>query len=262
VLVMIDHLPPALRGLMIASFLAAYMSTVSTQLNWGASYIVNDFYRRFWRKSESDEHYVRVSMASTVLLTILAAAVTYVIDSIAGAYQLLMAIGAGTGGVLLLRWYWWRVNAWSEISAMISSFVVSVFLQYGLGWNPQTPDGFAYVLFWTVGITTVVWVSVTYLTAPESDAVLEAFYRRVRPEVLGWHRVAAMAPDVKPANDLLPNLLDWAAGSAMILCALFGVGCIILQDYLHGTLLLLGAAACAGYIYWDFNRRGWTTAVE
>ena len=259
---MIDHMPPALRGLMIASFLAAYMSTVSTQLNWGASYIVNDFYRRFFKPSAPDKHYVRISQLSTVLLTILAALVTYVIDSIAGAYQLLMAIGAGTGGVLLLRWYWWRVNAWSEISAMIASLITSVFLQYVLGWNPQTPDGFAYVLFWTVGITTVVWVGTTYLTNPEPDAILVSFYRRVKPELAGWRHVAALAPEVKPKNDLVPNLIDWAAGCTMVLCAMFGVGSIILQEYANGLMLLAGSVVAAGYIYWDFNRRGWKTAVE
>ncbi|MCL4783383.1 MAG: Na+:solute symporter [Bryobacterales bacterium] len=260
--VMIEHLPPYLRGLMIASFLAAYMSTVSTQLNWGASYIVNDFYRRFLRPSESDKHYVFISQASTVLLTILAAAVTYVIDSISGAYQLLMAIGAGTGGVLLLRWYWWRINAWSEISAMVASLLVSVFLQLYLGWNSQTPDGFAYVLFWTVGITTVVWVSTTYLTSPEPDSILVSFYRRVRPEKLGWQRIAALAPEVKPKNDLGANLMDWAAGCALIFFALFGVGKVLLQEYALGSLLIAGAVAAAAFIYWDFNRRGWSTAVE
>lgn len=260
--VMIDHLPPYLRGLMIASFLAAYMSTISTQLNWGASYIVNDFYRRFLKPSESDKHYVRISQASTVLLTILAAAVTYVIDSIAGAYQLLMAIGAGTGGVLLLRWYWWRINAWSEISAMIASFCVSIFLQNVLKWNSQTPDGFAYVLFWTVGITTVVWVTTTYLTSPEPDSVLLSFYRRVKPELAGWRHVAALAPEIRPKNDLGANLMDWAAGCAMIFLALFGAGKIILQDYAMGSLLIALAAAAGAFIYWHFNRRGWSAAVE
>lgn len=262
VMVMMDHLPPAFRGLMVASFLAAYMSTISTQLNWGASYIVNDFYRRFFKPTESDKHYVRVSQVSTVILTILAALITYIIDSISGAYQLLMAIGAGTGGVLLLRWYWWRINAWSEISAMIASLVVSVFLQWGLGWNPQTPDGFAYVLFWTVGITTVVWVSATYLTKPEPESVLVSFYRRVSPEITGWRHIAALAPDVKPKNDLGANLLDWVAGCTMVICAMFGVGCIVLQDYGQGAILLIVALLGAAYIYWDLNRRGWSTMVE
>src|SRR5579875_1449115 len=114
--VMIAYLPPSLRGLMIAAFAAAYMSTIATQLNWGASYLVNDFYRRFLKPHESDRHYVAASQAATVLLTLLSAVVTFYLDSIAGAWKLLVATGAGTGGVLLLRWYWWRINAWSEVS--------------------------------------------------------------------------------------------------------------------------------------------------
>ena len=125
VLVMIDHLPPYLSGVMVAAFAAAYMSTIATQLNWGASYLINDFYRRFLNTAASDKHYVRASQLATVLITIVSAVVTFYMDSIAGAWKLLILTGAGTGGVLLLRWYWWRINAWSEVSAMISAFVVS-----------------------------------------------------------------------------------------------------------------------------------------
>ena len=127
--VMIATLPPSLRGLMVAGFAAAYMSTIATQLNWGASYLVNDFYRRFWKPNASASHYVGASQAATVLLTIISAIVTFYLDSIAGAWKLLLVTGAGTGSVLLLRWYWWRVNAWSEVSAMIAAFVVSLTLQ-------------------------------------------------------------------------------------------------------------------------------------
>src|SRR5271156_1706357 len=127
--VMIAYLPPSLRGLMIAAFAAAYMSTIATQLNWGASYLVNDFYRRFLKKSETERHYVTASQWATVFLTLISAVVTFYLDSIAGAWKLLIVTGAGTGGVLLLRWYWWRINAWSEVSSMISAFVVSVALQ-------------------------------------------------------------------------------------------------------------------------------------
>src|SRR6266446_10625174 len=124
--VMIAHLPPSLRGLMVAAFAAAYMSTIATQLNWGASYLVNDFYRRFWKPEGSPRHYVNASKVATVLLTIVSAVVTFYLDSIAGAWKMLLVTGAGTGGVLLLRWYWWRVNAWSEVSLMPTAFLVSV----------------------------------------------------------------------------------------------------------------------------------------
>src|SRR5437667_9170628 len=135
VMVMMEHLPPSLRGLMVAAFAAAYMSTIGTQLNWGASYLVNDFYRRFLRPSESERRYVVVSQWATVLLTIISAVVTFYMDSITGAWQLLIGIGAGTGTVLILRWFWWRINAWSEVSAMSSAFLVlmAVRFHYGLG---------------------------------------------------------------------------------------------------------------------------------
>src|SRR5438105_7542881 len=152
--VMIAHLPPSLRGLMVAAFAAAYMSTIATQLNWGASYLVNDFYRRFWKPNASPRHYVSASQVATVLLTIVSAVVTFYLDSIAGAWKMLLVTGAGTGSVLLLRWYWWRINAWSEVSAMISAFLVSVTLQLRFGLDTDQPRDFAWVMIITVGITT------------------------------------------------------------------------------------------------------------
>src|SRR6267143_213967 len=131
--VMIDYLPSSLRGLMVAAFAAAFMSTIATQLNWGASYLVNDFYRRFVRRDASEPHYVMASRVVTVLLTVVSAAVAFRIESIGGAWKLLIITGAGTGAVLLLRWYWWRINAWSEVSAMVTAFVVSLVLQLAFG---------------------------------------------------------------------------------------------------------------------------------
>src|ERR1051326_552456 len=182
---MIDYLPPALRGLMVAAFAAAYMSTIATQLNWGASYLVNDFYRRFLKPAESDRHYVRISQAATVLLTLVSAIVTFYMDSIAGAWKLLIVTGAGTGGVLLLRWYWWRINAWSEVSAMVCAFVVSATLKTA-GYDTDKPVDFAWTMIITVSITTFVWLATTFVTKPESQDVLVAFYRRTRPSLAGW----------------------------------------------------------------------------
>src|SRR5260221_13083073 len=176
--VMIAYLPPALRGLMVAAFAAAYMSTIATQLNWGASYLINDFYRRFLKPEATDRHYVNMSQLATVLLTLVSATVTFYMDSIAGAWKLLIVTGAGTGGALLLRWYWWRINAWSEVSAMISAFVVSAALKLGFHYNSDKPEDFAWLMMITVGVTTLVWLAVTFATSPEPDAVLVAFYRR------------------------------------------------------------------------------------
>src|SRR5205807_2900079 len=142
----------------IAAFAAAYMSTIATQLNWGASYLVNDVYRRFLKQEAPPQHYVRVSQLATIFLTLISAVVTLYLDSIAGAWKLLLVTGAGTGGVLLLRWYWWRINAWSEISAMISAFAVSFTLQLGFHMDSDKPEQFARIMIITVGITTLVWL--------------------------------------------------------------------------------------------------------
>ncbi len=260
--VMIDYLPSSLRGLMVAAFAAAFMSTIATQLNWGASYLVNDFYRRFVRRDAGEPHYVLASRLATALLTVISAAVAFRIESIGGAWKLLIITGAGTGAVLLLRWYWWRINAWSEVSAMITAFVVSVLLQTVGGLDSDLPLDFARIVLVTVAVTTVVWLVVTFTTRPETDATLVAFYRRTRPSRLGWGPVAARVPDVRPSTDGLANLLDWVAGCVLVYGALFGVGKLLLHDPLPG-ILMLGLSAIAGaVIYRDLTRRGWRTVVE
>jgi Na+/proline symporter len=260
--VLIDYLPFWLRGLMVAAFMAAYMSTIGTQLNWGASYLVNDFYKRFWKPAETDKHYVQISQLATILLTIVSAVITFYMDSIAGAWKLLLVTGAGTGTVLILRWYWWRINAWSEVSAMASAFVVSFVLQLGFGYNSDDSIQFAHLMLITVGITTAVWLATTFLTAPEPLAKLEAFYRKVRPSAFGWGPIARLAPEVPLSTGFGWNLVDWLCGCVLIYGTLFGVGKIILKDAATGTLFLLCAAAAGAVIYWDLNRRGWSTIAE
>ena len=260
--VMIDHLPPALRGLMVAAFAAAYMSTIATQLNWGASYLVNDFWRRFVKRDKSEAYYVRASQLATVLLTLVSGAVTFVMDDIGGAWKLLIVTGAGTGGVLLLRWYWWRINAWSEVAAMVSAFVVSLTLQLAVGMDSDKPKDFALIMLVTVAITTVVWLAVTYLTKPESTATLTAFYRRTRPSRTGWAPIAALAPEVKVTSSGLANLLDWVAGCVLVYGVLFGVGKLLLHETTPGLLLLALAALGGVVIYRDLTKRGWATVVE
>jgi Na+/proline symporter len=260
--VMIDYLPASLRGLMVAAFAAAFMSTVGTQLNWGASYLVNDFYRRFLKPGEPDRHYVRASQVATVGLTIISAVITHYMDSIAGAWKLLIVTGAGTGSVLILRWYWWRINAWSEVSSMAAAFATSVILQTVFHLDSDNPVQFAYLILITVAVTTVVWLATTFLTRPESDETLLGFYRRVRPSVFGWTPVACLAPDVKVASDLGWNLLDWLCGCALIYGALFGIGKIILKDYETGLGFITVAIVAAAVIYWDLSRRGWASVME
>jgi Na+/proline symporter len=256
--VIIDYLPVSLRGVMIAAFAAAYMSTVATQLNWGASYVINDFYRRFMRQDADERHYVTVSQAVTGLLMVLSGIVTYNLEGIGQAWKILLGIGAGTGGVLILRWFWWRINAWSEVSSLMAAFVTSLLLRFVWGVDQDAPQ--AIVI--TVLVTTAVWLAVTLLTPPEPDEVLLAFYRRVRPDAALWGPIVAKASDVQPARDGLENLIDWLVGCTMIYCALFGIGKLLLLDVASGSLFMLGAVLSGAFIYWHLSRRGWSTVFS
>jgi len=262
VLVMVNYLPPALRGLMLAGFAAAFMSTIGTNLNWGASYLVNDFYRRFVHKNAAEHHYVAMSQVATVFLTIVSAILTYFMGSIAGAWKLLIVTGAGTGTVLILRWYWWRINAWSEVSAMISAFAVSLTLQLAFHMDSDDPIGFAHIMLITVGITTVVWLATTFLTAPEPMEKLVEFYRRVHPWTGGWAPVAKQAPEIRPTSDTAYNLLDWICGCVLIYGSLFGIGKIVLEEYGTGLVFLAVGLAAGFVIYRDLSRRGWSSVMD
>jgi SSS family solute:Na+ symporter len=238
--------PPALRGIMLAAFAAAYMSTIGTQLNWGASYVVNDFYRRFLRRDRAEREYVVVSQIVTVGLMLVSIYVTLHLASIEQAWKLLIVTGAGTGTVLLLRWFWWRINAWSEVSAMAVAAAVSLFLQIVLGWDGDRPRDFAYLMLATVGLTTVAWLAVTWLTPPEPAATLHTFYQRVRPAGRGWAPVAA-AVGLPPASASLGGeLLNAFLGCVLVYAALFGVGQLLLRSAMIG-IGLLALSALAGF---------------
>jgi solute:Na+ symporter, SSS family len=234
------------------------MSTVGTQLNWGTSYLINDFYRRFLVKKATDKHYVMVSKIIIVLLVILSGYAAANITSIQSAWQLLLGMGAGTGAVLLLRWYWWRINAWSEISSMLAAFVVSMILTR-MEFSGNSSVVFAKTALITTISTTVVWLVTTFITKPESDDRLLKFYRKVHPTIHGWKRIAAMAPDVKPVDDLGANTFDWIMGCTLVYCCMFGIGELVLEEWWKGVVLLVVAAASGCFIYWSLSRRGWTT---
>jgi Na+/proline symporter len=272
--VMITHLPASLRGLMLAGFAAAYMSTIGTHMNLGASYLINDFYRRFLVKSRDEKHYVRASRWATVLVTVIAGVATYYMQSIEGAWKFLLAIGAGAGLVFILRWFWWRINAWSEVSAMSAAAVSSLFLQSSWaggvvemlrGFDPLLPSGaldanhphgFAWLMVLTTSFTTVTWITVTFLTPPEPREKLREFFLRVRPAALGWKPI--LEPGMEPSKQSLGwSAADWVAGCALIYCALFGIGRLILGPLWLGLLLLAIAALCTYFLFWDLNRRGW-----
>jgi len=247
----VDLLPTPWRGFMMAGFAAAYMSTVGTQLNWGASYLVNDFYKRFLNKDASEKHYVSVSRWATVLLFLGSIFVTWQIETVGGAWEFLLALGSGTGLVLILRWYWWRVNAWSEISAMITSFVVSVVALKVV--KASLPVGSplvqTYVMLITVAVSTVVWLTVTFLTKPEPDAKLEAFYQRVRPGGPGWRRTAAA---LGYAGESIPGgalaWTNWLAGLIAVYASLFGIGKLIFGETMTGVIMLVVAALAFAWI--------------
>jgi len=245
----LDLLPPGVVGLVIAGLAAAYMSTISTQLNWGASYLVNDLYQRFIRPGAGQAELVRVARWATALLMVSSLVVTLLLTSIEGAWRFLMAIGAGTGLVLILRWYWWRINAWSEIAAMIASLVVSLALWFGAGLDPHDLRQWAWIMLATVAASTAVWVTVTFVTRPETDETLDAFYRRVRPGGRGWRAVAVrLGFGPEPVDGGALNWVNWIAGVVCVYGTLFGVGQVLFGRPLHALLYLASAALAFTWI--------------
>jgi Na+/proline symporter len=238
--VMTDYLPAGWRGLLLASFAAAYMSTIATQMNWGSSYLVNDFYRRFLNTAGTERHYVFVSRVATFITMALSVVVTYFMNRITGGWELVLTLGAGTGLVYILRWYWWRVNAWSEIAAMSAALIVSLGLRWTGTFDSGTAIGFAQTILTTVGITTAVWLTATLMTAPEPESKLVDFYRRVRPTGPGWQAVAARAGVVErtaPAERLAPSFVNWILGIVVVYSTLFAIGQILFAEPAKGILL-------------------------
>jgi Na+/proline symporter len=252
----VDLLPTPWRGVMMAGFAAAYMSTVGTQLNWGASYLVNDFYKRFMNKTASEKHYVTMSRWATVFLFLASAVVAWQLDTVQGAWEFLLALGSGTGLVLILRWYWWRVNAWSEISAMIISAVVSLAAHPFIVARYPSGDSriVAVTMLVTVVISTVVWLAVTFMTAPEPDETLNAFYLRVRPGGPGWAHVSerlGLGREKTPGGALAWT--NWVAGIVAVYASLFGIGKIIFGEIGMGVILLLIAVVAFAWIARSFR---------
>ncbi len=253
VLVMRETLPPGLLGLLFAAFLAAFMSTVSTQLNWGVSYLVNDFWRRFVRSNADEKHYVRVARVLTFVLAFISVLVTSQLQSISGAWSLILTASGGLGLVLILRWYWWRINAWSELTATLVPLVLAALAFLGIP-VPGLLDPFPTNLFAVVSYTTLAWVTVTLFTPPTDEATLDAFYRRVRPIGPGWRPVAARHPDLQPETSIGALAIDWLAGVVLVYSTLFGIGQLLLGSRLlgFGLLILSGTTAM---LLWNRLRR-------
>jgi uncharacterized sodium:solute symporter family permease YidK len=241
--------------------MAAFMSTYATQLNWGASYLVSDFYRRFFNKAATDAHYVMMSRLATVLLVVLSAFVSMQLSSIRSGWEFVLEAGAGTGGVYLLRWYWWRINAWSEISAMATALVSSFALRWVVPFSGSGPVLFAKTAVTTTAITTLVWVIVTLVTGPEPEPKLIEFYKKVRPDVRGWRPVAKLVPEVTPTVDLGRNLVGWVLGCAMVYLALFAIGRFVLGAHGAGLALAVGSVVCALLLRSNL-RKSWSAEPE
>ena len=245
---MLRFLPAGFLGLMVAGMLAAYRSTIETHLNWGTSYLVHDVYRRFVKRDATEKHYVLMGRVVTALLMICAALLTFALDTAKESFDLILSVGAGTGLIYLLRWFWWRINAWSEVAAMVSSFVVAV------GFSVASKAGVKVAahasLLVTVATTTVTWVTVTYLTKPTHTDALLRFYRLVRPAGPGWGPIRAEA-GVDPSPDSLPqNLLGWMVGCVFVYSALFGTGSFLYGKTAIGVAwLAVFVASGAGLAY-------------
>ncbi len=252
----IELLPSPWRGLMLAGFAAAYMSTIATHLNWGASYIVGDVYKRFVKRNETDRHYVMVSRVVTILLFFASIGVTAQLTTVEGAWKFLIALGAGTGLVLILRWYWWRINAWSEISAMIASLVASMiaFQVVPPRFAAGDPRSDTWILLLTVAVSTVTWITVTFLTRPEPPAVLDAFYRKVRPGGPGW---VAVSTRLGYGREQIPGgalaWTNWIAGVVAVYATLFGIGKLIFGNYASAAAFLVVAAVAFFWIARSFR---------
>ncbi len=238
---MLRFLPAGMLGLMVASLLAAYISTITTHLNWGTSYLVHDVYRRFVRTDASEQHYVLMARLCTGLLMVVAALLTYVLDTAKQGFELMLSIGAGTGLLYLLRWFWWRITAWSEIAAMVSSFVIAVAFAVAQKNGAGIPSSIALLL--SVGMTSIVWVTVTFIGPRTDRATLLGFYRLVRPSGPGWADIRREAGVAAAPDSLAQSLLGWVMGIAFVYGALFGVGAFLFG---HTTLAIVWGVVAVG----------------
>lgn len=238
---MLTFLPSGWLGLVLASLAAAYMSTISTHLNWGSSYVANDFYKRFVKPKASGKELVLVGRISTAVMMILAGILALNLKSALDTFQILLQVGAGTGLLFMLRWYWWRINAFSELAAMIASFVIAVLFKVvdpGWAWWVELITG--------VGLTTVTWIVVTLVTPPSDMKSLLAFYKRVQPGGKGWGPVRELSPEFLPQPESMwPQIGQALSGIICIYGFLFGIGKLVYGEYLFGIILLVVAIGIA-----------------
>jgi uncharacterized sodium:solute symporter family permease YidK len=216
---------------MVAGLLAAYVSTLVTHLNWGSSYLIHDFYRRFINPVATEKHYVAAGRVMTVILMILASLLTLVLESAKASFDLMLSIGAGTGLIYLLRWFWWRINAWSEIAAMASSFSVAVYFFIRGKTGHPVPQYISLLV--TIAFTTAVWLIVTYLTRPVAREKLISFYQLVKPAGPGWKKIREETGLETSPDSLTLSFAGWISGCLFVYSALFGAGA-----YIYGRISL------------------------
>jgi Na+/proline symporter len=247
---MLTFLPAGLLGLVLAALIAAFMSTISTHLNWGASYLVNDFYKRFIRPEASEKEFVLAGRVTTFILMFLAAVMALVMQNALQIFEFILMFGAGTGLIFLLRWFWWRINAWSEIAAMFSSGIISFIFVFTNAFPAAWASYWRFPLI--VGITTVIWISVTFLTQPESQKTLRNFYRRIQPGGQGWQSVVSSATaegdqivDTKIKWSLPNGILAMLIATAMVYSLLFATGKLLFGQTAIASLLYVIAALTA-----------------
>lgn len=245
-----DFLPVGLKGLLVAAFFAAYMSTVATQLNWGTSYLINDFYRRFITKNKSERHYIFTSRIATLLLMVAAVIVTLFIQEIHKAWEFILECGAGVGLVLILRWFWWRINAWSEISAMIAPFIIYPVLKI---YNIDFP----FTVLIIVPITTFAWLVVTFLTKPVNEKTLFAFYSKIHPGGVLWKKISDKLPGVKSDGNFTGMFVNWSSGVLLVYSLLFSTGSLLFGDYFEFFMYLLIGIISVFIIYKNISRINW-----
>ncbi len=258
ILAMNDYLPTGLKGLLVAAFFAAYMSTVATHLNWGTSYLVHDFWRRFIQPRETEKTYVVLSRVFTILLMLVSLGITTLITTISGAWQFIIECGAGLGLVLIVRWYWWRVNAWSEITATIVP-IITVAIIYGVNGNapPESRILFPTTLFIIVPVTTVSWLIVTFLTRPVEKETLHAFFRKIRPGGRMWSSVAAQCPDVTVDSGFMRLFVDWLLGVLFVYSLLVFTGALFFGSLEELFLPALIAGGCGIILFKHISTISW-----
>ncbi len=238
-LLMLEFLPSGLLGLVVASLVAAFMSTVSTSINWGASYLTNDLYRRFINPEASQSQLVTVGRIASIVVTTLGAVAAYAADDILFVFRLVIAVGTGPGLVLILRWFWWRINAAAELAAMVGGFIIGLLTVFVPEFNQLLPD-FGAKLFVISALTAVLWLSVMFLTPPESDAILDEFYLRIRPGGVGWRR-QQQRTGVLPIQDLGQDLLKVVAATVLLFATMFAMGGFLLLQSSTGWICLVMA---------------------